>query len=560
MERIVHELIQGSPEWHQFRLDHDGASEAAPMLGLSKNVTRSELLRVKHTGIAKEFSDFVQERILDHGHEVEALARPIVEELIGEELYPATYSYGRLSASCDGLTMDGLIAFEHKQWARELAASVARGELPDEHQPQCQQVLLVTGAEQLIFAVSDGTPEHFESMQVLPDKAWQDRIIAGWAQFHEDLKTYTPPEVIPAAVAAPIKALPTVLIKVEGSVALVSNLDKFGELLREFVARIPEKPETDQQFADCKASISALQDAQDALDAAEAHALGQVASFDEMKRTKAVLWELARTTRLAVEKLVVRREREVKENIVAGGKAAYDAHVESLKAETEGMWIVIPAPDFATAIKNKRTIASLQNAVDTALANGKIAADASAKLIRANLACLKTDSADYEFLFNDRLALIGKPIDDLRILIKARIDAHKAAEAKRLDDIRIAAEAKARADLEAANKAEAEKARLAEVARIEQERLASIPQPVPEQPKAAATQELQPAYEGAEMSRRHSTPAPAAAPTIIANPQTEVGVLRTLIADYTADMTAPELERVVMAIDTILATRKQRAA
>ena len=187
MERIIHELTQGSDAWHQFRRDHHGASEAAAMLGLSKNVTRSDLLRVKNTGIAKEFSDFVQERILDHGHEVEAAARKIVEQLLDDELYPATYSYGKLSASCDGLTMDGSIAFEHKQLNAALAAAMARHELPEEHQPQCQQVLLVTGAEQLYFVVSDGTEENFSYMLVKPDESWFRRIQAGWEQFDRDL-------------------------------------------------------------------------------------------------------------------------------------------------------------------------------------------------------------------------------------------------------------------------------------------------------------------------------------------------------------------------------------
>jgi hypothetical protein len=54
--------------------------------------------------------------------------------------------------------MDDRRAFEHKQWNEELAASVRAGIVPDEHLPQCQQVLLVTGAEELIFVVSDGTP------------------------------------------------------------------------------------------------------------------------------------------------------------------------------------------------------------------------------------------------------------------------------------------------------------------------------------------------------------------------------------------------------------------
>src|SRR5579863_1124676 len=115
-ERIIHELVQGSDEWAQFRLTHFGASEAAAMLGISPKVKRNELLHMKHTGTPKEFSDWVQEHILDPGHEVEALARPIVEIKIGEELYPITCSIGLISASCDGLTMGESIAWEHKQW------------------------------------------------------------------------------------------------------------------------------------------------------------------------------------------------------------------------------------------------------------------------------------------------------------------------------------------------------------------------------------------------------------------------------------------------------------
>ncbi len=123
----IHDLIQGTDAWHQFRLDHDGASEAAAMLGLSSKVKRNELLHMKHTGIAKEFSDWVQENILDHGHEVEALARPIVEHIIGDDLYPVTCSDGRLSASCDGLVMSDSHGWEHKQWNAKLAAAAQVG-------------------------------------------------------------------------------------------------------------------------------------------------------------------------------------------------------------------------------------------------------------------------------------------------------------------------------------------------------------------------------------------------------------------------------------------------
>src|SRR3989338_7523664 len=187
---VEHELIQGTQEWLDFRLEHDGSSEAAAMLGLSKTTTRTELLRMKSSGIAKEFCDWVQKNILDYGHEVEALARPIVAKQFGIRLFPLICSRGRPSASCDGITMDGTIGWEHKQWNKELASAVARYELPDTHMPQVQQALLVTGAEKWIFTVSDGTEENMVSMEVMPDPVWFGRILSGWIQFNKDRDNY----------------------------------------------------------------------------------------------------------------------------------------------------------------------------------------------------------------------------------------------------------------------------------------------------------------------------------------------------------------------------------
>ena len=127
---VEHELIQGTQEWLDFRLEHDGSSEAAAMLGLSKTTTRTELLRMKSSGIAKEFCDWVQKNILDYGHEVEALARPIVAKQFGIRLFPLICSRGRPSASCDGITMDGTIRYVQAMtywYMRPAAVIILRG-------------------------------------------------------------------------------------------------------------------------------------------------------------------------------------------------------------------------------------------------------------------------------------------------------------------------------------------------------------------------------------------------------------------------------------------------
>ena len=91
----THNLIQGSPEWLAYRAQNFNASDAPAMMGCSAYKTRAELLREVHTGVIADVDAGTQKRY-DNGHRVEALARPLAEEFIGEELYPVTGSNGNL--------------------------------------------------------------------------------------------------------------------------------------------------------------------------------------------------------------------------------------------------------------------------------------------------------------------------------------------------------------------------------------------------------------------------------------------------------------------------------
>lgn len=84
-------------------------------------------------------------------------------------------------------------------------------------------------------------------------------------------------------------------------------------------------------------------------------------------------------------------------------------------------------------MKNKRTIASLQDAVDTELARAKIAASQAADGIRLNLSSLAELAVDHTFLFNDVQQLMMKTNDDLIALIKVRISEHQKAEEEKAE-------------------------------------------------------------------------------------------------------------------------------
>lgn len=431
MERIQHDLIQGSDEWAAFRLEHDGASEVSAALGLSKKSTRAELMFSKHSGLPKVFSQYVQEKIIDQGHEVEALARPLVEEIIGESLYPVTYSYGRLSASCDGLTASDQIAFEHKAWNAPYAAMVKSGEVPPEHMPQCQQVMYVTGAEKLIFVMSDGTPENLVYVWVLPDPEWVKRIEAGWKQFHEDLANYQPIERAPAIVVAPIDDLPALTVELVGQVTS-SNLALFKSAALARIESINTDLQTDEDFAVAKKTVKFLDDGEKRLVLVKQQALSQTASIDELFRTMDALREEMKAKRLTLDKLVAAREASIKIEIMQAGKDALAVHIATLNKRLATVQMPPIVADFATAIKSKRNLESMRGAVDDLVAAKKIESNAIADKIQINLATLD-EAKEYGFLFSDRAALVMKESDDLALVIKSRIADHKAAEEKQLE-------------------------------------------------------------------------------------------------------------------------------
>lgn len=430
INRQVHNLVQGSDEWALFRLSHFGASEAAAMLGMSSKVKRTELLHMKHTGTAKEFSDWVQKNILDHGHEVEALARPLVEEIIDDDLYPVTCSLGILSASCDGWTMSEEVAFEHKQWNAALAASISKGILPEEHMPQSQQVLMVTGASRLIFVCSDGTRDRMVWMEVFPDMAWFDRIRAGWAQFEKDLAEYQPREIVEKPQAAVIMQLPALAVQIRGEV-ITSNLPAFRSAAEQYISNIKTELETDEDFVNAAATVTFCDDAEKRLAAALDGAIAQMSTVDEVKRTVEHLIEQFRTKRLALDKLVEKRKKEIKETAVSECRNKYVAHVDALNNALGDVSIVVPVPDFVAVIKGLKTIASLNDKLDTALANGKIAADAAAKDLRAKLDWYKPHAEEHAFLFRDLQALIQKPAEDFELAVTTRVSEHKRQEAEK---------------------------------------------------------------------------------------------------------------------------------
>jgi putative phage-type endonuclease len=438
-------LTQGTPEWLAHRAQHFNASDASAMLGISPHKSLRQLLAEVSTGITPEVDAATQKRF-NLGHRLEALARPLAEGIIGEPLYPATGVSGRYSASFDGLTLGEETIFEHKALNDELrAAFAADAPLPDHYRAQVEHQLLVSGAERCLFMASSfdqaGNLIEEHHRWIESDPVMRERIVAGWHQFSADLEGFVPKESAPAPVGVAHETLPALRIQVEGTV-IASNLQAFRETAITAIRNVKRELSTDQDFADAEMSVKWCRDVEDRLELAKAQALSQTASIDELFRTIDEVSAEARRVRLDLEKLVKVRKEEVRTSIVVEAQRALAKHLATLSAEVEPFSVSGVVADFAGAIKGKRSIDAMHDAVDAALAEAKVRADAAARVVRANLTYFNDAAAGRGSLFSDAGRLIGMEPEAFREIVSGRIAKHDAEQAERQ---RKAAEEAARA-------------------------------------------------------------------------------------------------------------------
>lgn len=464
-------LIQGSPAWCAHRAQHWNASDAPAMLGVSPHKSRKQFLREYKTGISQEF-DAATQRRFDDGHRFEALARPLAEAIIGEDLFPVTGVDGHYSASFDGLTMLEDTVWEHKTATDSLIAAIVecsegRAELPEHYRIQMEQQLMISGAWRCLFMATrwdkdDSLGEHAHCWYY-PDTELRARIVAGWAQFARDLADYQhAPADAPKPVGRTPDSLPSLRIEAKGMVT-ASNIAEFREHAMAVLGQINRDLQTDEDFASAEATVKWCSGVEDRLASAKANVLAQMADVDAVCRTIDDVQAETRRIRLELDKLVKAEKENRKAQIVQAGVDAIRAHYAAV-SQTLGAYavnFVMPASlpaEIGAAIKGLKTLTSMREKIDAAVANAKIAASQKADAIRVNAAILDQHK-DHAFLFTDcSRIVVEKSADDLRNLIAARIAEHTAREAAKLE-------------------AERDRIRAEECARIERERTAGNVQP-----------------------------------------------------------------------------------
>ena len=456
-------LIQGSPAWHAHRVRCFNASEAPAMMGVSPYETREQFMVRLKTGIQREI-DAETQALFDRGHETEAKARALAEAIISEDLYPVAgveddtpEGMRPLAASFDGLTMDESQGFEHKMLNSVLRQALPRqGEnegvtLPDLYRVQLEQQLIVSGADRILFGASAWNGDECTDWRWTwyeSDPGLHDRIIGGWALLAEELKYFDPTasassEVKP--IGKTMETLPALLVKVEGKV-VASNLAEFKEHALAVFEGINRNLTTDQEFADAKATVKWCGDVEGKLKAALQHARAQMGDIDELFRVVEEVTEAARRTRLDLDKLVTKRESEVKIEIVQNRARAFSEHCAALHKRIGMTCRLTEGADFGGAIKGKRNLESMNAALDALLANLKVEANATADRAEVNA---KSVPDDLKHLFPDLITVATKSADDFANLLAARKGQHEAAQREREERVRKEAEERIRKEAEA---------------------------------------------------------------------------------------------------------------
>jgi len=427
-------LEQGSPEWHAHRATARNASDAPAVMGCSPYVSRAELIRQRATGAEREYDAATLKRF-ERGHEVEPALRAIAERLIDDDLFRVVgvSDDGYLSASFDGVTMDGRIILEAKQTNAEKISFIERQQIPPaDHWQVVHQFAVNEKAQKCIYAVGDGTDGGTYTMEVIREQIEADipKLRAAWQQFDADLANYKPEQLKAEVVAQPVAGFGALALRVEGRV-LASNLDEFKAGADAFISRLPKPAElqTDQDFANADAAVKACTEAEDRIKAACDAALAQMADVDAIMRAANDVRETIRAARLALDRAVKAEKENRRNELVRSGADAVREHYSAINATLKGFELGVPASltsDIGAAIKGLKSLDSIRDKISGVVAQAKIAASQEADRRRLSIAVLD-EHADHRALLPDAAALVAsKSPDDLRNLIAARVAEHEA--------------------------------------------------------------------------------------------------------------------------------------
>jgi putative phage-type endonuclease len=188
----IERLQQNTPDWHRWRQQGLGASDAPVIMGEAAFKTPRMLWSIK-TGRMREEAPGPAAR---RGRELEQRARRAYEQEVGIQMEPLCLVHDELEwmrASLDGLSFDGATVLEIKCPTNVRDQSAARsGSVPPQYYAQLQHELEVSRAEELHYWSFDGSAGSL--VRVRPDRDYLKRLLDAEAAFWQLVRENVWPE------------------------------------------------------------------------------------------------------------------------------------------------------------------------------------------------------------------------------------------------------------------------------------------------------------------------------------------------------------------------------
>lgn len=186
-------LEQRSPEWHEFRRNHIGASCAPAIMGVSPWKDVKQLYNEK-TNLLEipDSSNFAMRR----GIELEPLALALFEAETGYLMLPKVLVHpiiNFMSASLDGLEIENKAMVEIKCSGKVDHGKALDGEIPEKYIPQLQHQMEVTGLDKMYY-MSYVSDSDFKIIEVYKDHDYIAQLLQKEAEFWECVIKRQPPE------------------------------------------------------------------------------------------------------------------------------------------------------------------------------------------------------------------------------------------------------------------------------------------------------------------------------------------------------------------------------
>jgi putative phage-type endonuclease len=192
----IERLHQNTPEWHHWRRQGIGASDAPVIMGETPFKTPKTLWSLKTGRIEEDPAGPAARR----GRELERFARRAYERRTGIQMEPLCMVHEGLEwmrASLDGLSFDGSTLLEIKcPLSPRDRASVQEGRIPSQYHAQLQHQLEVSRAERAhywSFHGGDGI-----LIEIRPDREYAKRLLEAEAAFWQLVKEDRWPDLVNA--------------------------------------------------------------------------------------------------------------------------------------------------------------------------------------------------------------------------------------------------------------------------------------------------------------------------------------------------------------------------